>query len=243
VFAYSRVTNKRVDWLHGDNNFPTSCIQTGCEEVGENHAVVPCPGACPTDIQPPKDPPTALPECPDTPLVLDLGRRGFEFSSLEDGISFDIDGDGSVERISWTATESEDAFLALDRNLNGIVDNGRELFGGVTEQPQSGSPNGFAALAVFDDPSRGGNGDGRISASDEVYPDLWLWTDWSHDGYSDAMELTGLSKAGILWIDLDYFNSRRRDRHGNQLQSLSRFVNDRPVPRWITDVVFVRDGT
>jgi hypothetical protein len=131
----------------------------------------------------------------------------------------------------------------LDRNLNGYIDDGTELFGNVTDQPDSSEPNGFAALAVFDEPDFGGDGDGVISNSDAVFSELRLWIDWSHDGYSDATELIKLSETGILWIDLDYRKSRRQDRHGNELRYLSKYLDEDSSPGWITDVFFLSDNT
>ena len=85
---------------------------------------------------------------------------------------FDTLGDGIPEQISWTAAKSDDSWLALDRNGNGLIDNGRELFGSSTPQPyllKGDSKNGFRALAVFDTTPYGGNGDGRIDRDDTVF--------------------------------------------------------------------------
>jgi len=162
-----------------------------------------------------------------SPIVLDLGAGNFRFTSLEDGVAFDIDADGTADSISWTDPAAREAFLVLDRNGNGEIDDGRELFGGVTEQPATEDRNGFAALRVFDEQARGGNGDGWISASDAVYARLRLWTDANHDGRSQRTEIQSLDSEGILAIDLDPMVSNRRDRHGNQL-------------RWASDVRFTQ---
>jgi hypothetical protein len=188
---------------------------------------------------PPKPDPLAQPECPETPIVLDLGRRGFQFTDGLNGVSFDLDADGSVDQSAWTAPEGRDGFLTLDRNDNGVIDDGGELFGNNTPQPPSEEPNGFEALAIFDLPESGGNRDGRISADDSVFADLRVWVDWSHDGYSDAAELYNMSEAGVSAISLSYFKSRRRDRHGNELKFLTRFLTDDHRQRWATDVYFV----
>lgn len=122
---------------------------------------------------------------------------------------------GIPYRISWTAWDTDDAFLALDRNGNGLIDDGSELFGSATPQPTAIDPNGFLALAVFDRPEHGGNLDGRISAEDAMFHSLLLWTDADHDAISEPWELIPLPVSGIQALDLEYHLSRRQDRHGN----------------------------
>lgn len=119
--------------------------------------------------EPPGTEPTPVPPDPDcetgcSPLLIDLGGDGFDLTNLEDGVQFDIDADGQEDRISWTDRFGDEAFLALDRNGNGTIDDGSELFGDSTAQPPSEEANGFRALAVYDVPALGGNGDGWISA-------------------------------------------------------------------------------
>jgi len=161
-----------------------------------------------------------------TPILVDLDRAGFRFTDLDGGVLFDIDADQALERVSWTAQGSGDAFLVLDRDGNGAIDGGHELFGDATDQPPSDAPHGYLALAVFDRPAEGGNGDGLITAADAVFASLRLWVDADHDGASQPGELSGLAAAGVESIDLDFRENRRKDRHGNELRyrSLVRLV-------------------
>ena len=95
------------------------------------------------------------------PLIIDLGESGIELRSLEHGVNFDLDNNGFAEKTAWIGTE--DGFLALDRNGNGSIDNGGELFGDqVILKDGSKSESGFEALAELDD-----NGDGIIDNIDK----------------------------------------------------------------------------
>ncbi len=152
---------------------------------------------------------------PSSPIVVDVLGDGFALTDAASGVAFDIDGDGKPETLAWTAPDSDDAWLVLDRNQNGRIDDGTELFGNFTSQPVTSGPNGFMALAVFDEPSAGGNGDGRIDAKDPVYGRLRLWQDKNHDGVSQPAELISLPQAGIEALSLDYRVSSLVDRYGN----------------------------
>jgi hypothetical protein len=154
----------------------------------------------------------------ESPILIDLDRGEFRLTGLSKGVLFDIDCDGQREKVAWTESASADAWLTLDRNANGVVDDCQELFGTRTAQPASREPNGYLALAVFDLPENGGNGDGWISAADAAYDDLRLWTDVDQDGISSIDELWRPSQVGVVAIGLRAIESRRRDRHGNEFR-------------------------
>ena len=92
-----------------------------------------------------------------SPIIVDTMGKGITLTSPANGVRFDIRGDGHPILLSWTRASSGDAFLALDRDANGRIDNGTELFGNWTPQPESDHKNGFAALAEYDKPQQGGN--------------------------------------------------------------------------------------
>ena len=151
-----------------------------------------------------------------TPVLIDTTGHGFHLTSAENGGLFDIFGDKHPIKISWTSASSGNAFLALDRNNDGVIDSGKELFGNVTEQPKSPNPNGFLALAEFDKPENGGNGDRVIDKSDSVFSHLLLWIDENHDGISQLNELHALPELGVYSIGLRYRNDRSLfDQYGN----------------------------
>lgn len=126
------------------------------------------------------------------PIVLDLDHNGFAFSSIGDGVAFDIDADGDKDQIAWT---SDDGILAYDVDGDGVIDNGSEIF---TPSFDGGShASGIAALATLDS-----NGDGKIDADDTAFSSLSIWVDSDNDGISDAGELSSLTDHGVSSISL-----------------------------------------
>lgn len=158
------------------------------------------------------------PQSNPSPIVIDTDGTGFSLTSVENGVMFDFYGTGKPIQIAWTAKGSTNGWLALDRNGNGKIDNATELFGNITEQPASDDRNGFLALAVFDQPENGGNGDGIIDSFDAIWSRLLVWIDSNHDGISQPNEIYHLDNIGIHSISLAYRESRRVDQFGNEFR-------------------------
>ncbi len=181
---------------------------------------------------------------PVSPIILDLDRNGFHLTGIEDWVIFDIDADGITEMLSWTRASEMDGFLALDRNGNGVIDDGRELFGNHTLLPSGEeAPHGYIALAEFDKQTEGGNEDGIIDERDAIFSELKVWIDSDHDGYSQELEVVALADMGVTRLELWYVESRRVDRFGNQFRYISvawvEGPGARDLPARTSDVFFV----
>jgi len=210
----------RQDWCRAEwsNQAPRGYHLGHADPTPDRPCETPIQGENPLvdDCCLPNPPPEAC--CPSSPVILDLEGDGFELTDARNGVLFDVIPNGTPERVAWTAAGSDDAWLVLDRNENGVIDDGLELFGNYTSQRPSENPNGFIALAVFDEIGSGGNGDSLIDQNDEVYADLQLWRDVDHDGASRVEELSKLENSEIEAINLSYERSRLVDRHGNEFR-------------------------
>jgi hypothetical protein len=173
-----------------------------------------------------------------SPLIVDTKRDGYHLTSAAEGVVFDLDADGVPERVAWTAADSDDALLVMDRNGNGRIDNGTELFGNYTpaynDRPDT-TANGFVALRFLETPSYGLSApDGTIDERDAAFSRLLLWFDRNHNGISEPDELEPLSGHGLRAIRTDFRTSRRKDRHGNEFRQRAKGV-------WSTGEFFIYD--
>lgn len=179
-----------------------------------------------------------------SPIVIDVAGNGFRLTDMPNGVRFDLANTGTKEQTAWTDAGSDDGFLVLDRNGNGTIDNGAELFGNFTPQPAPPygvARNGFLALAEYDKTSNGGYDDGVIDRNDAVFISLRVWQDTNHNGISEWWELHALSELNLESISLDFRDSRRTDQYGNQFRYRVRIKDARSgsVGHWAWDVFFV----
>ncbi len=182
---------------------------------------------------PPEEPP---PTCQASPLVLDLAGDGVHPSSLQDGTRYDLLGFG-VQNTSWI--KGDDALLALDRNGNGTIDDGAELFGAGTKVSGRTGCDGFTALAPLDT-----NGNGLIDAKDSRFADLRVWRDSNGDGVSQTAELFTLDSLRIATIGLDHTKfTGEFDKHGNELSMRGSYTRTDGSSGLVVDVYFVTGRT
>jgi hypothetical protein len=131
-----------------------------------------------------------------SPIILDLNGNGVTTQSIDNGVKFDVFGVDHKVNTGWVA--GGDGLLVMDRNHDGTVNGGTELFGeGTTLADGKKAANGYAALAELDS-----SGDGKISSADASFSDLMVWVDGNSDGVSEASELHTLASLGITQLDL-----------------------------------------
>lgn len=154
-----------------------------------------------------------------SPVVLDFGSSAYEFSTPQAGVLFDIDADGNLEHVGWPADPNRLAFLFMDRDGNGLPDNGGELFGNACRlKDGSLAPHGFAALAELDT-----TGDAQITRGDSAWTRLALWFDINRNGKAEPEEVLSLDDLGVDGLDVTPNWTGRRDRFGNMLRWKAMF--------------------
>ena len=173
-----------------------------------------------------------------SPLVLDLDGNGVTTRGIGQGtIQFDHDGNGFAERTGWVG--GGDALLVRDRDGDGRITSGNELFGNRTRlRDGTLASNGFEALRGLD-----GNGDGRIDRRDAVWSELRLWLDADADAETDPGELFSLDQRGVESLSLAYTESAWSDPQGNRHRQLGtyRTLDGRVLA--VHDVWFTIDPT
>ncbi|MEZ7551833.1 hypothetical protein O3621_11320, partial [Streptococcus sp. 20925_1_22] len=163
------------------------------------------------------------------PLVLDLAGNGFKPTSLEKGVHFDLDQNGFAERINWI--QDDDALLVLDRNGDGAINNGNELFGDYTRMSNGRlARNGFEALGEYDL-----NQDQIIDEKDEIYNQLRVWQDRNQNGKSEAEELRNLTDAGVAAIQLNYQKNNKRSETEVTFGNTARYIKSSGETAEITE--------
>jgi len=180
-----------------------------------------------------------------TPILVDVAGNGFNMTEGTRGVWYDLSGHGTKRLIGWTSSNSDDAWLVLDRNNDGAIQDGTELFGTFTQQPAPPAgvaPNGFLALAEYDKSQNGGNGDRKIDPQDAIFSSLRLWQDSDHNGLSATSELHSLAELGLQSIELDYKESKRQDQFGNLFRYRAKVtdVHGAQLGRWAWDVIPAR---
>jgi len=157
-------------------------------------------------------------------LVLDPGgTAGISVSGYRHAVDFDLDADGRPETLGWPWTAH--ALLWIDRDGDGRPTNGTEVLTAQTPLPDGGvAGSAFAALAAWDSPAHGGNGDGSLDAGDRVWAHLGLWGDQDRDGVATAAELFGPDDLCLRSLSLDAAPGRGRDGAMTDWLSRSRAV-------------------
>ena len=151
------------------------------------------------------------------PLALDLNGNGrIDLSTAASGISFDINADGRAEQTAFAT--NGDAFLAMDRNGDGRITSGAELFGDA-----AGARDGFADLSRLDS-----NRDGVIDQNDDRFDDLRVF---------DGRRTRTLADVGVQSISLEARYGRVERADGNAEIAQSTFTRTNGQQARIADVL------
>ena len=169
-----------------------------------------------------------------TPLVLDLNGDGITTQSISAGTEFDLLAGGRKIHTGWVS--GGDGLLVLDRNHDGVINDGSELFGEATRLSSGETAaNGYIALSAMDS-----NGDDFITKADSEFSALRVWVDANADGVSEAGEIRTLDSLGIAKLDLAATTSSEND-NGNILGLVSNYQTGDGAKHAMADVWLVAD--
>lgn len=175
-----------------------------------------------------------------TPVLIDVLGNGFDLTDAAGGVNFDLDRNSVSERISWTTAATDDAWI---ETVMVSLTMECSYLGTSRRNPhrQQVRRNGFLALAEYDKPANGGNGNGVIDRNDGVFVSLRLWQDTNHNGISELSELHTLSALNVESISVDFKASKRTDEYGNQFRYRAKVKDSQgaELGRWAWDVILV----
>jgi hypothetical protein len=168
-----------------------------------------------------------------SPIVLDLNGNGVQTTTAAHGNAFDLNATGHGTQHGWVS--STDGLLVIDRNHNGQIDNGTELFGTATMVNGHRAGNGFSAMNALDS-----NHDGKLDMHDAAWKDLRVWVDANGDGKVEAGEMKTLDQLHIASLDL-HANAGTNVNNGNLLGLTSSFTTTDGAKHDMADVWFTKD--
>ena len=166
-----------------------------------------------------------------SPLILDLNGDGITTQGIAAGTKFDLNATGETVSTGWVS--GGDGLLVIDRNHDGVINDGGELFGTSTLLSNGQkAANGYAALNAMDT-----NADGLISSADAGWADLKIWVDGNSDGVTQAGEMRTLDSLGITKLDLSATTSPTMN-NGNLVGMISNYQTTDGTQHEMADVWF-----
>ena len=166
-----------------------------------------------------------------TPIMLDLNGDGVQTLGLSAGVRFDVRANGLPMQTGWVS--KQDGLLVMDRNGDGSINDGSELFGSSTLLPDgTRAQDGYQALTALDK-----NSDGVINCQDDIFGQLRVWVDANSDGLSAPDELRTLDSWGIASISTQAIASSTLN-NGNLMGLVSSYQTTDGQIRQAVDVWF-----